>query len=80
MVEKKPSAIRALSDEEALQESSLEYEHRGGLTLEFWLGELARRDQANATRTMKQLTIWITVMTAVMTIATVVNVVLFAAK
>lgn len=80
MVEKKPSAIRALSDEEALRESSLEYEHQGGLTLEFWLGELARRDQANATHAMERLTIWITVMTAVMTIATLVNVILFAAQ
>jgi len=40
--------------------------------------ELARRDQERQTNVMLRMTKWIAAMTVVMTVATIVNVVLFA--
>ena len=41
---------------------------------EYYLGEIHRRDQDKQTRTMLRLTIWITIMTGIMTLATIVNI------
>jgi hypothetical protein len=47
-------------------------------SLNFWRDEARRRDQEKATRAMTRLTRWIMALTAVMTVATVVNAILFA--
>jgi hypothetical protein len=57
--------------------------HRGNAveTAQLYLYEPASRDQRAQTKTMLKLTVWITAMTAVVTIATIVQVILaFKAK
>lgn len=49
-----------------------------GNNLNFWAAEVSRRMQQQQSAGMLRLTKWITVMTAVMTVATIVNVVVFA--
>jgi hypothetical protein len=70
--------LRALSDDEIVEIYDKEAEHVGSYSLNFWRNELFRREQEKATRTMGTLTKWIMIMTCVMTVATIVNVVLFA--
>lgn len=40
---------------------------------EYYVRELSRRDQDKQTKTMMRYTYWITIMTAVMTVATIIN-------
>ena len=65
--------LRNLSDDEVVALYDEEAKHVG-LSLNFLRDELLRREQANQTATMLKLTRWITVMTVVVTLATIVNV------
>ena len=69
--------VRALSDEEAIERYDKVAQNTVD-SLGFWRDELFRRAEARQTRQLLRLTRWITIMTGVMTIATIVNVVLFA--
>jgi len=69
--------VCALTDAEAIEHFDRVAEHTTD-SLSFWRDELFRRAEAAQTRTMLRLTRWITIMTGVMTAATVVNVILFA--
>jgi len=71
--------LRSLSDDEIAAAVLYECKNLGRVTLTFWLAELARREQARATKSMGWLTWAIAGMTLVMTIATILNVWLFAA-
>jgi hypothetical protein len=69
--------VRELTDEQAIER----YDGVAADTvdsLSFWRDELFRRAEAAQTKNMLRFTKWIAGMTAVMTAATIVNVVLFA--
>ena len=65
--------LRALSDDEVVER----YDKQARTTvvgLNFWMEELNRRYQQRQTDSMLRLTKWITLMTVIVTIATLVNV------
>ncbi len=73
----------SLAEVRALSRDEVEKRYDGiakntGDSLNFWRDEVTRRDQDERMLAMLKLTRWITIMTCVMTAATVVNVVLFA--
>jgi hypothetical protein len=66
--------LRALPDDELVRR----HDHAAATTVvgvDYYLAELARRDQDRQTQAMVRYTLWIAVMTAVVTVATIVNVV-----
>lgn len=65
--------LREISDEELIHQHDIESEHTVVGT-NYYLEELARRDAQRVNDSMLRCTKWITVMTAVMLLATVVNV------
>jgi hypothetical protein len=67
--------LRAMSDQELVRmhDDTKKKQHVG---IEYFREELARRDRDRQTRAMLRYTRWITVMTVVMTIATIINVLL----
>ncbi len=67
--------LRELSDDKVVDMYDAEAE-RVGISLNFLRGELLRREQANQSATIAKLTWWITFMTVVVTVATVVNVII----
>ena len=69
--------LRALSDEELIKRHDLHAPSVQVATVHY-LEELHRRDQRRVCEAMLKLTRWITAMTAVITVATIINVVLFA--
>ena len=69
--------LRALSDDKLVEWHDSAFGGETETSASFRT-ELARRDQDRQTATMLRLTRWITIMTRVMTAATVVNIVLFA--
>lgn len=46
----------------------------------YWLSEIERRERENHDRITKKLTIWITIMTGVMTLTIIVNFIIFLNK
>ena len=70
--------IQALSDDEIAALYDAEAEHVGGYSLNHWRNELSCRRQEQQSGGMLRLTRWITIMTGVMTVATIVNIILFA--
>jgi hypothetical protein len=66
--------LRALSDEELITHHDT-FAKRTVLSLQYFIGEIYRREQEKQTRTMLRYTGWITLMTIIMTIATIVNVI-----
>ena len=72
--------LRQLRDDEIVTIYDKEAEHVGSYSLRFWRDEIFRREQTHQTDAMLGLTKWITAMTAVVTVATVVNVVVFALR
>ena len=69
--------LRGLTDEQVIEAHDQEAEYLGGLSVRYWLAELQRRDQDMQTRRIVNLTWAIAGMTGVMTVATIVNVILF---
>ena len=67
--------LRELSDDQVVDMYDAEAE-RVGISLNFLRDELLRREQANQAATIVKLTWWITLMTVVVTVATVVNVII----
>ena len=70
--------LQALSDDEIVALYDKEAEHVGTYSLNHWRNELSCRRQEKQSAGMLRLTRWITIMTGVVTVATIVNVVLFA--
>ena len=70
--------MQALSDDEIAALYDAEAEQVGGYSLNHWRNELSCRRQEQQSAGMLRLTRWITIMTGVMTAATVVNIILFA--
>jgi len=70
--------MEALSDDEIVALYDKEAEHVGAYSLTHWRNEVSCRRQERQSAGMLRLTRWITIMTCVMTVATIVNVVLFA--
>ena len=65
----------------SMEEVVAEFDKIAGQTvnnLNFWAAEVSRRMQERQSSGMLRLTKWIAVMTVVMTVATIVNVILFA--
>jgi hypothetical protein len=69
--------LRGISDEELVARHDQVATHLDP-SVNYYLAELARRDQDRQTQAMLGYTRWITVMTAVMTVATIVNVIVAA--
>ena len=46
----------------------------------YWLSEIERRGRESHDKVMKKLTIWITIMTGVMTLTTIINFIIFLNK
>ncbi len=69
--------LRVLSDEELIERHD---RHASSVQVAtaHYLNELHRRDQRRVSETIIKLTRWITAMTAVITVATIINVALFA--
>ena len=70
---KKYAKLRGMSDDELIQEHD-EVAKGSMVGVNYYLDELARREQDRATNAMLKYTRWITIMTIIMTIATIVNV------
>ena len=70
--------LQALSDDEIVALCDTEAEHVGAYSLNHWRNEMFCRRQEQQSGGMLRLMRWITIMTGVMTAATIVNVVLFA--
>jgi len=66
--------LRALSDDELVRKHD-KVAKNTDVGTNHYLQELWRRDQSRQTEAMRRYTLWIAIMTAVITIATVVNVV-----
>ena len=67
------TALRDLSEEQLIdRHDKVAGSHSPGV--DYYLRELARRDQDRQTKAMLRYTWWIRVMTVVMTIATIINV------
>ena len=69
----KLKALRALTDEQLVEYYDRQAESVNP-SLEFYRQELYRREQDRQTQSMLRYTLWITFMTFVMSIATIVNV------
>jgi len=69
--------LQALSDDEIVALCDTEAEHVGAYSLNHWRNEMFCRRQEQQSGGMLRLMRWITIMTGVMTAATIVNVVLF---
>lgn len=70
--------VQSLREDEIVALYDKEAEHVGSYGLNHWRNEISCRRQEALSSGMLRLTRWITIMTGVMTTATVVNVVLFA--
>jgi hypothetical protein len=60
--------------------ASISVNQTGPLRLQVYYDELVRRNQDKATRSMLCYTKWITIMTVIMTVATVINLIIFCLK
>ena len=69
--------LRALSDKEFIKRHD-QHAPSVQVATKHYLDELHRRDQRRVSETILKLTRWITAMTAVITVATIINVTLFA--
>ena len=67
--------LRALSDEEIVERYDQTASHTA-VGLNYYGNELNRRSNEKTSKTMVRCTIWITVMTAIILIATMVNVII----
>lgn len=71
--------LRALTDDELIEK----YDEKASSTsvgLNYYTEELNRRSNENTNKIMVRCTIWITIMTAIMLLATLVNVLLVIKK
>lgn len=68
--------LRSLSDEELVVRHD-ELARQTQVGVQHYLSELARRDQDRQTKAILRYTIWIAIMTIIMTIATLLNVFVF---
>lgn len=66
--------LRKLSEDELIAEYD-ELASRTIVGIDYYADELNRRSNEKTNRTMVKCTIWITIMTAVMSLATIINVI-----
>ncbi len=78
MMAKSLSELRALTDDEVIERHDRQAQ-KTHVGLNYWEDELNRRYQQRHTEAMHRYTKWITVMTLVVTVATLVNVGIAAA-
>ncbi len=67
--------LRALTDEEVIEKYDQTASHTA-VGLNYYTEELNRRSNENTNKIMVRCTIWITLMTAVMLLATIANVII----
>ena len=69
--------LKSLSDDKLIERHNNLSKHKNESP---YLDELRWRKQERHTRSIRRLTIWITIMTAIMTVSTIINVLLFLNK
>lgn len=75
--------LDSMTDDEVLEQVRYTGGRLGGVSFNFWVGEMTRRvqtrlaeEQTELARKVKNLTLWVAIMTGVVVIATIVNLVL----